>query len=156
MSERMNNLPEKWQAPKPWKAKCGKEECKVNEYELTESNSAMVDYPDKRECNFLYSKCPGCNSSLRMYTDGLDPEEANKRGLKIVDDEAYPDDDIFEEWLRVKGHELPETYELTHRHEALVQKFGETITAITEQAPELFMDVMSDPAPSQTMPQRWV
>ena len=156
MSEHMKNLPEKWEAPKPWRAKCSNKECKVDEYELAENNAAMVDYSDKRECNFLYSRCPGCNGALRMYIDGLDPEEANVRGLFIVEDEAYPDDDIFEEWLGVKGYELPKTYELTHRHEEMIKRFGETITAITEQAPELFMEVMRDPAPPQTMPQRWI
>lgn len=155
MSEQMKNLPEKWEAPKPWRAKCSNKKCKVDEYELAENNAAMADYSEKRECNFLYSICPGCSGELRVYIEGLDPEEANKRGLSVDDSETYPDDDIFEEWLSVKGHEVPKTYELTTRHEALVKKFGETITAITEQAPELFMDVMSDPAPRQTMPQRW-
>ena len=70
MSEHMKNLPEKWEAPKPWRAKCSNKECKVDEYELAENNAAMVDYSDKRECNFLYSRCPGCNGALRMYIDG--------------------------------------------------------------------------------------
>lgn len=156
MSEQMKNLPEKWEAPEPWKAKCSNEACSVDEYVLDEGNAAMVDYSDKRECNFVFSKCPSCEHALRVYVSDLDPEQANVRGLFVIENEAYPDDAIFEEWLGVKGYELPKTYELTDRHEDMIKRFGETITAITEQAPELFMDVMSDPAPPQTMPQRWI
>ena len=153
MSEQMNNLPEKWEAPQPWKAKCNNEECPVDEYELNGNNAAMGHYEDKTECNFIYSVCPRCSHRLRVYVEGLDPEEANKRGLQIVDDEAYPDDNIFEEWLGAKGYEVPKTYELTDRHEKAIAGLADVLKNIPD---DLLMGVMSDPAPPQTMPQRWI
>lgn len=156
MSEQIKPNPEKWEAPEPWTANCSNDECPVDEYTRDGSNTAMVDYPESRQCNFLYSQCPRCNYSLRIYVENLDPEEANIRGYQIIDDEPYPTDAIHEEWLGVKGHQVPPVYELTTRHEAEIAKFGQTLVAMTESDPSLLTQMMTDPAPPQTMPQRWV
>lgn len=161
MSEHLNN-PEYLQPMTDQCSTCEKE------YELGINNTFAVEFTKQPECNYFMAKCTHCEDLTKIFCSQDSLERANRQGIVINPDiqlpdgskrplgGEYADEHTYNQWCQVKGIELPKTYELTARHEEIIKRFGETITAITEQAPDLFMDVMSDPAPPQTMPQRWI
>lgn len=152
MERQQPNNPEKYQKPKPWRLKCPQQEC-GKEYVLTPENSAMAHYEKQPECNFVFGTCPHCETNLRSYMSYLDPEEANKRGIKIHDDEEYAEPHIYEEWCAVKGIELLKERQLTPRLESEIEHFSETMDVIPD---ELLYDCITSMNTVRNMPERWI
>ena len=149
MSERMNN-PEK-QLPQ-WFDTCNKCETK---YPLTPENTLYVYFEKQEECNYLVCKCPNCGSNTMIFDEDIGPNDALARDIMIDDSDRLASEQIYQTWFQVKGLELPQEYELTPRMEKLVAHFGETISKMSDEAPELFWDEMNSPQPTP-YPQRWI
>lgn len=150
MSEQLSNPENK--LPQ-WQDNCNK--CK-KDYNLEPQNTMYVSFNKKPECNYVVCKCTHCGFNTMIFDQSVTINDVTARDLMIDDSDDYPSDQIYETWFNVNGYEKPQEYELTHRHEQLVKKFGETLSAMSEQAPELFWDEMNSPQPRPTMPQRWI
>lgn len=148
MSEQLNN-PEKIQPMFDDCDNCGKR------YQLTPANSGARHYPKQEECDYLLCKCPHCNSVTRIFCQQESIQDARDNGLQVLDDEPYAEPEIYHGWLDVNGIELPKTYDLTPRHDELIQKFGETIIKMSDDAPDLFWDEMNSEQ-GKPYPQRWI
>lgn len=149
MSEQAPN-PEEHKEPTPLFDDCSNCE---KRYQLTPANSAVYHYNKQSECDFLFAVCPHCKQQQRMFCGQDVINLARENGLKVVEDEDYADQNIYRSWLEVNEITLPETYELTDRHEELIRKFGETMLNMPD---DLLYDEITDFNQPKPHPQRWI
>lgn len=149
----MNEYEPNYEEVAAWNDQCSK--CETV-YQLNQDTAVFKYFEKQPECSFLVCQCPNCEHMCQIYDDSVDVWGAEARGITINDTDEYASPEHYQGWLKLKGIELPKEYELTMRHEALVKKFGETISAMSSLAPDLFWDEISSPQPRQTMASRWV
>lgn len=123
------------------------------DYELTPKNTAARLYPKQEECSYLFCVCPNCNFRTRIFCGPETLEQAATLGIEIHADEMYAEPDIYHSWLDLNGIELPKTYELTNRHEAIVRRFGEIILSAPN---EHLYDLITDTGYNKPHPQKWI
>lgn len=150
MSE-IQRSPETNDQPAPLFDDCITEGCGTR-YQLTPQNTAGRIYPGQRDCNYLLCVCPGCNGKTRIFAVDNTLEQAALNGIEIFDDEPYAEPEIYDAWCRAAGIELPKTYELTDRHEALIGKFALTMANMPDDL--LYDELTSDHG--RPHPTRWV
>ena len=120
-------------------------------YKITPDNSALYLYTKQPECTFLYCVCPKCDFRTRIFVGKETVQLSVDTGLRIIA-EDYAGENVYSDWIELKGIELPRTYELTNRHEALIQKFGEALLSMPDQMLyEGFHDETDNP-----YPQKWI
>lgn len=122
-------------------------------YQLTPANSAAYHYRKQPECDFLLCLCPHCQQKIRMFCQPETIELARQNGLTVLEEEDYADQEIYQAWMSVNDLKLPETYELTDRHEELIRKFGETMLGMPA---DLLYDELTDINQPKPHPQRWI
>lgn len=148
MSELANNNPEK-QKPTPLYDDCG--ECEQR-YQLTNENSAAYHYGKQSECDFMLCVCPHCSGRTRIFIGPETLAEARNNDITVLETEDYADQNIYLTWCGLMGIELPKSYELTNRHEAIIRKFGETLLNIPD---DLLMDGFESDH-EKPYPQKWI
>lgn len=119
-------------------------------YQLTGYNSVVFNYA-KQEIAYVFCACKKCGASAKLFCDADTVKASKAHGIEVIEDD-WTDDETYQQWLEVRGIELPEEYELTDRHERLIEKLGQTLTNMPD---EMILDELSDPAPPQTMPNKW-
>lgn len=133
MSERINeNNPEKNHPP--LRDNCDR--CK-EDYDLTPDNTELYHYSSQDELDNIVCACPNCSYRTVIFIGKQTFEIAVARGITPNCDDKNAPEEVYEMWRELKGFELPKTYELTNRHEALVHKFGEALMAMPD---EIFWD----------------
>ena len=148
MSELLPNNPEK--QARPIFDDCSNCE---QRYQITNENSAGRLYRKQPECNYLLCVCPNCKNKTRIFCNETTLEMAALNDIHVFDDEDWADDNIYSDWLDLKGIELPQTYELTHRHEQLIGRFAK---ALAETPDEYLYDLIVDEGYGKPHNQRWI
>lgn len=146
----MENAPEKEPQIQPIFDDCSN--CDKR-YQLTAMNSAGRLYPKQPDCSYLLCVCPNCKYRTRIFCNETTLEMAALNGIEVYDDEPYAEPEIYTSWLDVKGIELPQTYELTDRHERLIGQFATTLANCPDG---LLYDLITDDNQGRPHPQRWV
>jgi len=150
MSEQIRHNPE--QELPQWSDTCSRCE---QEYPLTPQNTLYVYFEKQEECSYLVCKCTHCGSNTMIFDESISPNDALARDIMVDDADRHAPDEIYKSWLQVKGIELPQSYEITDRHEKLVTKFGENMNALLDNAPDIFWGEMNEPNSFRPYPQRW-
>lgn len=120
-------------------------------YQITNKNALAYHFDKQPECDFIVCACPNCKQPVRIYigSDSLEQARTNEIDIEV---QTYADDETYELWCGLNGIELPKTYKLTDRHEALIHKFGETLLNIPDS---LFWDNIEGDT-GKPFTQRWV
>lgn len=121
-------------------------------YQITANNSAAYHYEKQSECDFLLCVCPNCNFKTRIFINEHTMGIVRDNAIPVLEHEPYADENIYSDWLELNEIELPNTYELTDRHEETVRKFGETLINMPN---ELFWDNIEAEQP-RPYPERWI
>lgn len=151
MSEQIpNQSPEHERQARPIYDDCSNCE---QRYQLTPDNTAGRIYPKQAECSYLLCVCPNCNNKTRIFCNDVTFEVAALNDIHIFDDEPFADDNVYSDWLELKGIELPKSYELTDRHEKMIGAFA---TALATVPDEHLYDLITDEGYNQPYPQRWI
>lgn len=120
-------------------------------YELTEDNTMAQTFARQPECNYLYCVCPHCNFRTKLFCDESSLQHAEAKGIYILERD-YADETTYQEWVKVKGIELPKEYELTDRHEKIIKGFGETLRNMPD---DFFWDNIEEPT-ERPYPNTWI
>lgn len=120
-------------------------------YELTEDNSVVFNYTRQPECNFIYCACPNCDNRTRIFINPHSLEQARVAGIHI-EDEEWASEQVYDDWCELKGIVLPETYQISDRHEKLIGQFGLTLANTPD---EHLYDLIVDDGYSKPHPPRW-
>lgn len=150
MSEQIQPSPEERKQPTPLYDDCSKCE---KRYQITKENSGGMYFTKQPECSYLLCRCPNCGNNTRIFCNEHVIQIAQENDIYIMDSEPYADDNIYSDWLELMGIELPKTYELTDRHEALIEKFGQTVMNMPA---DLLYDEITDMNQPKPHPQRWI
>ncbi len=121
-------------------------------YQLNPENAGARHYPGQAECDYIICKCPNCKYITRIFVGAESMQDARDNGLTVHEDEKYAEPDIYDRWCQVNGIELPKTYELTDRHEAIIRKFGENLLAVPD---DIFWDNI-EADPGKPYPLKWI
>jgi hypothetical protein len=140
--------PEKQRKYQPLKDNC--DTCS-KEYPITSENGQVFHHAEQPELDHILCQCPYCDSRFRIFI-GEDTLESAAHFKLPFTVEKYGSDDIHERWIQANGYKVPQTYELTPRHDALVAKFGENLMAMP---PELFWDNIEGET-GHPYPETWI
>lgn len=120
-------------------------------YRLTKQNAEGRHYEGQQDCDYILCSCPKCSFRTRIFVSQHVMKLAIEAGITVVDEEPYADEETYQGWLRVNNIELPKSYELTDRHEAIIHKFGEAVLNMPDQ---LLYDGFHDET-DRPYPNRW-
>lgn len=148
MSEREN--PEK-EKRIPLMETCGN--CEYT-YEHTDDNSRLVLFTKQPDCDYVACRCPQCHTGTIYFMDEDWKAHAQKNEISIHSEDEYAPDEIYKMRLATAGIELVQEMEITPRHEDIIRKFGETLTAMTVQDPDGFWEEVNSPQ-YRPYPNKW-
>lgn len=109
--------------PNPEKQKPLKDDCMHcgKRYKLTPENTAIIEYTQKAECNFVHCQCPNCEGITRIFIPPNSPTIDILKSQSVrVGQLEWPSDDIYNSWCEVNGIELLRPQEITPRQEKLI------------------------------------
>ena len=149
MSEHEQNQNPEKKKPAPMYDDCSR--CETR-YRLTPDNSALYLYTKQPECTFLYCVCPKCDFRTRIFVGEETTQQSVDNGLRVFA-EDYAGESVYSDWIELKGIELPKTYELTNRHEALIHKMGEILLNTPD---EHLYDLITDTGYGKPHPLKWI
>ena len=123
-------------------------------YEHTDDNSRLVFFTKQPECNYIVCQCPQCNTGAVYFMDEAWQENALKNDIPVYSEGDYAPTKIYDMWIAAQGIELAQEFKITTRHEEIIRRFGETLTAMTVADPEGFWADMNSPQ-HRPYPLRW-
>ena len=139
---------------------------------LNSDNTFAVTYEKDQSCNHLVVNCPDCHHLYRIFCSSETLDRAADEGIMFnpkvrrVDPDTgevlsieqvggkYAPDDIWALRYELEGVEMVQPVEITTRHENIIRKFGETLTAMTVQDPEGFWEEMNSQQ-HRPYPNKW-
>jgi len=124
-------------------------------YEHTDDNSYLLQFNKMPDADSVVCKCPQCHTKALYFLDEAWKKHALANGIPIELEDDFPPDAVYQMMLSARGIELVEEMEISPRHEEIIRKFGETLTAMTNIDPDGFWEYMNSPQ-DRPYPTRWI
>lgn len=111
-------------------------------------------FSEQPECNSILLDCPHCHYKTKLFVSGETQAQLALNGI-VAKEFKMADPETMKQWMDTYGIPMIGEYEITQRHERIVENFGHTTVAILDQAPDLFWDEINSPHTDKPYPQRW-